>query len=251
MRVAIVCPYAWDRFGGVQSHIAALAGVLGDRGHEVRIFAPASLIRRSAETEPNVTLVGRAVGIPANGSIAPLAFGPMAAVGIRTALRDFDPEVLHLHEPLIPSLSFLALMNSDVPSVGTFHAAAPASWAYRASRPILQRAMGKIAVRTAVSDAASDLVAQYFPGEFVLTPNGVDIERFSSAAPIEPVAGPTILFFGRIEKRKGLEVLIQAMTRLARYRCDAGRGRRRAGRERVTIVGRTAGGSCPLHRASQ
>jgi phosphatidyl-myo-inositol alpha-mannosyltransferase len=213
--VAIVCPYAWDRFGGVQSHIAALAQTLTERGHDAHIFAPVSMSRslKPAE-EPNVHLVGRAVGIPANGSIAPLAFGPLAATGIRTALRELSPDVLHLHEPLIPSLSLLAALNSDVPAVGTFHASAEGSFGYRAAKLPLERAMRKIKVRTVVSDAARELISRYFPGDYLLTPNGVEVERFAEAEPIVACEGPTVLFFGRIERRKGLEVLIQAMARL-------------------------------------
>jgi phosphatidylinositol alpha-mannosyltransferase len=216
LRVAIVSPYAWDRFGGVQSHIAALTETLLQRGHEAKIFAPVSMSRSlKPADEPHFHLVGRAVGIPANGSIAPLAFGPLAATGIRTALRDFAPDVLHLHEPLIPSLSLLAALNSDVPAVGTFHASAEGSFGYRAAKLPLERAMRKIKVRTVVSDAARELIARYFPGDYVLTPNGVEVERFATAEPIVVEEGRTVLFFGRIERRKGLEVLIQAMARLS------------------------------------
>lgn len=214
MRIALVCPYAWDRFGGVQSHIVALSHTLMGRGHEVRVFAPWSAGKRSTPVEPHVTLVGKAIGIPANGSVAPLAFGPIAAIDIRNGLRAFSPDVMHLHEPLIPSLSFLALTNSDAPSVGTFHASAEGSIAYRVARPVLSRAINRLEVRTAVSDAARDLIARYYPGTYLLTPNGVEVERFSTAEPIDLGAGPNVLFFGRIERRKGLEVLIQAMTRL-------------------------------------
>jgi phosphatidylinositol alpha-mannosyltransferase len=214
LRVAIVCPYAWDRFGGVQSHVAALARTLQARDHDVRIFAPRSVGRGSLDAGPDVTLVGRAVGIPANGSVAPLAFGPGAGLRIRSALRDYAPHVLHLHEPLVPSLSLLALLNSDVPAIGTFHAAADSSLGYRAAQPILKRAIGKLAVRTAVSDAARDLIARYFPGDYLLTPNGVEVDRYAGASPIELSTRRSVLFFGRIEKRKGLDVLIQAMARL-------------------------------------
>lgn len=215
MRVAIVCPYAWDRVGGVQSHIRALGNELSRSGHEVQIMAPSSMtLTHQFGGGADVKLVGRAVGVPANGSIAPLAFGPLAAAGIRSALRDFAPDVMHLHEPLIPSLSLLALQTSKVPSVGTFHAAKEESFAYRLASPVLRRSAERIAVRTAVSDAAGELVGRYFPGDYALTPNGVDVARFSKADPLELPEGKKILFLGRLERRKGLEVLIQAMTRL-------------------------------------
>ena len=164
--------------------------------------------------EDGVAFVGRAVGIPANGSVAPLTFGPGAAAGVRRALKAFDPEVIHLHEPLIPSVSLQALWLSDAPAVGTFHAAAEASAGYRIARPVLARAIERLAVRTAVSDAARALVQRYFPGDYVLTPNGVEVERFAKAAPLDLGPGPSVLFLGRIERRKGLDVLIRAMAEL-------------------------------------
>jgi phosphatidylinositol alpha-mannosyltransferase len=191
--------------------VRGLSGALRRRGHEVAVLAPHASGR--AEPDDEVTLVGRAVGVPANGSVAPLAFGPLAAAGIRRALHAFEPDVCHLHEPLVPSLSLLALWAADgVPCVGTFHAAAESSLGYRAGRVVLARAARRLSVRTAVSDAARALAARYFPGDYVLTPNGIDVDRFTPTAPVQH--DKTVLFLSRIERRKGLEVLIQAMARM-------------------------------------
>lgn len=217
MRVALVCPYAWDRFGGVQSHIQALANALRGRGHEATIVAPRSSWPQPASdivVAEGITYVGRALSIPANGSIAPLAFGPLAARNVRAVLGDLQPDVVHLHEPLIPSLSLLALWGTRAPTVGTFHAAAEASLAYWAAQPMLRRAAQRLTVRTVVSEAARLLIARYFPGSYLTTPNGVEVGRFATAQPEDLGVGSNVLFFGRIERRKGLEVLIQAMTRL-------------------------------------
>jgi phosphatidylinositol alpha-mannosyltransferase len=185
------------------------------RGHEVQILAPSSMtLTHQLAGGEDVKLVGRAVGLPANGSVAPVAFGPLAATGIRVALRDLDPDVVHLHEPLIPSLSLLALLNTKAPAVGTFHAAREASFAYGASRPLLRRAIDRLKVRTAVSDAARELISHYFPGEYVLTPNGVEFDRFADAIPMDLGPGKKVLFLGRLERRKGLETLIRAMAEL-------------------------------------
>jgi phosphatidylinositol alpha-mannosyltransferase len=177
------------------------------------VIAPSVYASRSGSQHGDVLLIGRSLGIPANGSVAPLAFGPQAAASLRRALGAFGPEVLHLHEPLIPSLSLLALWRADVPMVGTFHASADSSWAYSAARPALRRAAQKLAVRTAVSEAAKDLVQRYIPGDYELTPNGVQTARFAGER-IQGEGSARILFLGRLERRKGLEVLIQAMTRL-------------------------------------
>lgn len=211
MKIAIVCPYAWDRDGGVQSHVRSLAETLRRRDHDVGVLAP---YRSKPPEHGDATKVGRAFGVPANGSVAPVAFGPLAAAAVRRALKTMQPDVIHLHEPLIPSLSLLALWNANAPTVGTFHAAAEESLGYRLSAPVLQRAAKRITVRTAVSDAARSLIERYVPGEYVLTPNGVDTTRFAEAEALMDKDRKKVLFLGRIERRKGLEVLIQAMTRL-------------------------------------
>lgn len=211
MRIALVCPYAWDRPGGVQSHVRSLAAALRTRDHDVTVFAPHTAGEGAA---PGVTFVGKAVPVPANGSVAPLAFGPVVAAGLRRALADFDPDVMHLHEPLIPSLSWLALMASDAPAVGTFHASAEWSLGYGIAKGALAPAMKKLAVKTVVSESARVLVSRYFPGAYVLTPNGVDTSSFARARPVRHVDGPEVLFFSRLEKRKGLEVLVRAMARV-------------------------------------
>jgi phosphatidylinositol alpha-mannosyltransferase len=211
--VALVCPYAWDRPGGVQSHVRALARALGRRGHEVVVLAPRARAASGASPSGDrVTLVGRSIPIPANGSIAPLSFGPGAGAATRRALRELRPDVVHLHEPLIPSVSLLALLNTAAPTLGTFHAAAPRSLGYGVSRPLLERAARRLDRRAAVSEAARDLVTHYFPGDYAITPNGVEVRRFRDAAPARWGRGRRVLFVGRLEPRKGLEVLLRAMT---------------------------------------
>lgn len=219
MRIALVCPYAWDRVGGVQSHIRSLAAVLRRREHDVLVVAPTAA---RPDPEEGVAFAGRTVDIPANGSIAPLSFGPVATSAVRRALREFQPDVLHLHEPLIPSLSLLALWNAPCPAVGTFHAAAEESSGYRFARAVLDRAAKRLAVRTAVSSAAKALASMYFPGEYVITPNGVDYERFATAVPrvIGYPGRPKVLFLSRLEKRKGIDVLLEAMGKLTDLDCE-------------------------------
>jgi phosphatidylinositol alpha-mannosyltransferase len=217
MKIVIVCPYAWDRFGGVQTHVRAQAAALRARGHEVTLIAPRTwgAPGRDGDLDPDgVVLIGRTISIPANGSMAPISFGPWAAVGVRRALADLEPEVVHLHEPLIPSLGGLALLNSAAPCVGTFHASSDTSLAYWVARPILRGAMDRLRIRIVVSDAARELIGRYFPGDYEVIPNGVEVGRFATASPVDLGAKRTVLFLGRIERRKGLEVLVQALTRL-------------------------------------
>jgi phosphatidylinositol alpha-mannosyltransferase len=106
----------------------------------------------------------------------------------------------------------LALRHPVAPTVGTFHASAESSFGYRAATPWLERTIRRLTVRTVVSEAARVLISRYFPGDYLVTPNGVEVARFQVPGVLDVGAPPRVLFFGRIEPRKGLEVLIEAMT---------------------------------------
>jgi phosphatidylinositol alpha-mannosyltransferase len=137
-------------------------------------------------------------------------------------LAQGDIDVLHLHEPAIPSVSLLALMGPGLPSVATFHAAAPRSVGYALFRPALGRFIERIDVRIAVSQAAQALIGAYFPGDYRIVPNGVDVDRFSKTPPDQALLGlkPFVLFVGRPEPRKGFEVLLKAMNLVRARRPD-------------------------------
>lgn len=214
MKVGIVCPYDWSFPGGVRSHILGLAAALRDvHGVGVEILAPAS------EPEPGVWVCGGSVGIPANGSVARLSFGPGPRRRVVERLSAGDLDVLHLHEPAIPSLSLLALQAAQVPTVATFHAAAERSAGYALARPFLRRRLDRLGVRIAVSSAARRLIGSYFPAPYRLIPNGIPAGRFARAIPDPEVLEyrPCVLFVGRPEPRKGFDVLLAAVDEVRRH----------------------------------
>ena len=216
MKVGIVCPYDWSHPGGVRSHILGLAEALpeaSDGRWSAEIIAPAT------QPEPGILATGRTLPVPANGSVARIAFGPGARRCLDERLSRGDLDLLHLHEPAIPSLSLLALMGARLPVVATFHASAERSFGYAAARPFLRRFVERIDVRIAVSAAARSLIATYFPGDYHLIPNGVPVCRFAGAAPDPELQRmkPYVLFVGRPEPRKGFGTLVDAMARLRRH----------------------------------
>lgn len=206
----MVCPYDWSYPGGVRSHIEGLTAALGGLGAEVQIIAPAS------SKHPDIFVAGRTLGIPYNGSVARLCFGPRAGRRIRRHLEGAGLDLLHIHEPFSPSVSLLALHHAKVPVVATFHASATRSRAYRVAKPFLDSFMDKVGARIAVSQAALALVSRYFPGEYRLVPNGIEMDRFAGALPAQGLAGgrPFVLFVGRPEPRKGLDVAVEAVERV-------------------------------------
>src|SRR6187455_2437889 len=150
MRVALICPYAWDDPGGVQTHIRELAESLLARDHAVTVIAPV----RDGAAQPWVSPVGRPVDIPYNASNAPIDPRPWSTGRIRASLRRFEPDVVHAHEPLTPSTSMWATLGAPVPVVATFHSGATRSRLYDVTAPVLRRIARRIAIRVAVSEAA-------------------------------------------------------------------------------------------------
>ena len=205
----MVSPYSWKHPGGVNNHVAGLASEMIRRGHGVTIIAPDS---DGVPPRAHFLSAGRSLPVPANGSIARLALFP--GTGARVAgFMGGDFDVVHVHEPLVPAVSTAAVRSTRCRVVGTFHAAAEGrSFAYALAKVFYSRVHARLDVRIAVSESAKALVSGRFPGEYLVIPNGVDTERFSPGgrrAP-SPSAHPSILFVGRNEKRKGIDVLIKA-----------------------------------------
>jgi phosphatidyl-myo-inositol alpha-mannosyltransferase len=125
MRVGLVCPYSFDIPGGVQAHVADLARTLISLGHHVSVLAPGDDSDGPTEFPEFVVASGRSVPIKYNGSVARLSFGPVSYTKVRKWIRAGKFDALHVHEPLAPSLSFIALTVADGPIVATFHTANP------------------------------------------------------------------------------------------------------------------------------
>jgi phosphatidyl-myo-inositol alpha-mannosyltransferase len=214
MRVSLVSPYSLSTPGGVQGQVLGLARSLREIGVEARIIAPCD----GPPPEPFVTSVGPSTKVSSNGSISPIAPGKPAASRTLEAVRDFDPDVLHLHEPLVPGPTTAALLGSDIPAVGTFHAAAASRLrAYRYLRKPARGAANQLSIRTAVSEDARRTAEEALGGSYWVLPNGVDVGRFSKAVPWPTTDDrPVVLFIGRHEPRKGLGVLLDAFSRLDR-----------------------------------
>lgn len=213
MKIALVSPYDIAHPGGVSEHIAHLRREFQTLGHEVTVLAPRAR-RGGLEVAPGFYGVGRTVGIPANGSTVRLTFDVTLYATVKALMRRERFDIVHLHEPLIPVLPYMVLLNSPAVNVATFHAFRASNPWYTAFKPYMSFVLGRLDGRIAVSEPAREFVSQYFEGPYEIIPNGIDVERYGSVEPF-PWAGdgvPRLLFVGRFEEpRKGFKYLLRAM----------------------------------------
>lgn len=218
MRIAIVTQSYYPRPGGVTEHVHHSAEELRARGHEVTIIT--TRFGNDPPEEPGIFRMGRNCLVPMNGAWVNMTVGIGLGKKLRSTLEELQPDIIHTHCPLVPTLPLLTLRAIPARSkiIGTFHAAAESNYAYRILRKKLVKCADRLDARIAVSDAACKLAHSYFPGDYTIVPNGIDTARFSPRS--KPIAryqdgALNILFVGRLDKRKGLRYLIDASSRLA------------------------------------
>ena len=218
LAIGIVCPYGWDTPGGVQNHVRDLAEFLISAGHRVSVLAP---VIDESHLPSYVVNAGKPISIPYNGAVARVLFGPIAFARVRQWIQSGDFDILHLHEPAIPSISLLACWAAEGPMVGTFHAAAKHQKVIYAIGPILEPAIEKLSARIAVSEAARLTLTNHLETDAVVIPNGIYAKRYAHGVKREFWSGNTLGFIGRFEEpRKGLQVLLDALPIVARFAPD-------------------------------
>jgi phosphatidylinositol alpha-mannosyltransferase len=157
--------------------------------------------------------------------VARIAFGPQIAGAVGRALREFKPDVIHVHEPLVPSVSMHVVLRANAPVVATFHSNVgrerTSSLWFQLAVPMIRPVWNKLAKRIAVSEAARQSVCSRMgDGNLRIVPNGVDVSRFAGAAAAAVPPGRHLLFVGRLEERKGFPVAVSAFADLARLYPD-------------------------------
>ena len=222
MKIGIVVPFSWSFWGAVVEHAELQAAALEGLGHEVRLVMgndpPGQFTRalhprvgRHDSPPANVLPVGRSVIVPANGSLPNIVLSPRAYFRMRSVRERERFDVLHLHEPMTPAICTAALLLARCPVVATFHASGELGW-MKVGRPLWGFLIDRIDHRIAVSERARASQERWLPGEYEVIPNGVLV-------PDEAPAGGRehrIVFAGRHEPRKGLQVLLRAWPEIRR-----------------------------------
>ena len=216
MKIGIVVPFSWSFWGAVVEHTEAQAAALEELGHEVRLIMgndpPGQFTRvlhprvgRHGNPPSNVIPVGRSVIVPANGSLPNIVLSPRSYFRIRSALERERFDVLHLHEPMTPTICLSALILARSPIVATFHASGDLGW-MKGCAPLWGFLADRIDHRIAVSERARESQQRWLPGEYEVISNGVLVPESAPAGDREH----RIVFAGRQEPRKGLHVLLRA-----------------------------------------
>lgn len=231
MRIGIVSQSYYPRYGGVTEHVHHTALELRRRGHDVTIIT--SRFREGeAMHAPGVVRIGYNVLVPFNGAFVDLAIGIRLKSQLRSIMREYDFDLLHTHAPLVPTLPLLAILAAECTQVGTFHTTGTPNRVFDWIKGWFEPVVARLDARIAVSNTARDFTARYFPGEYHVVPNGVDVERFHpSVPPFERWRDRdkvNLLFVGRLDPRKGVQLLLHAMPEVVE---------RTHGRARLLIVG--------------
>jgi phosphatidylinositol alpha-mannosyltransferase len=210
MKIGLVTPYVYPVPGGVNEHVRFLYENLRQRGHDVRILTSSHGLQRSSEGD--VIRIGKGFSVPSNGSVGTITLSPRYVSQVQRVLDEEHFDLLHFHEPFVPFLSLVVLRQSTSVNIATFHAYAGFSPAMELGKRTLNRYADRLHGRIAVSAAARHFADRFFPGDFKVIPNGVNVGRYQRAVPIARWQDgcPNILFVGRLEDRKGLPHLLKA-----------------------------------------
>jgi phosphatidylinositol alpha-mannosyltransferase len=220
VKIGLVTPYVYPLPGGVNEHVHYLYEGLRARGHDVRIISSSHGLQRASEGD--VIRLGKGFSVPTNGSVGTVTLSPRYLSQAADMLEFERFDLLHFHEPFVPFLSPILLRASSSVNIATFHAYGGWSAAYEFGSRAMRRYAERLHGRIAVSAAARHFIDRYFPGDYKVIPNGVDVARYRRAVPLARWQDGVhnLLFVGRHEPRKGLLELLKAYRILRKTGCN-------------------------------
>jgi Glycosyltransferase Family 4/PHP domain len=181
-----VTPFAWSQPHDVNEHVAGVAAGLRGLGHEVTVLAPSTraadllagrrVVHGHAPAR-EIVAVGPAVPISRRSQMG-VPVGVQANLRLALARGRFD--LVHGFEPGLPSLSYLALRDTDALAVATF--CSIDRLGYPPARSQREKLLARIDALLALSEPIREAAAERFPGDYEIVSPGVSLELFEPAA---------------------------------------------------------------------
>jgi phosphatidylinositol alpha-mannosyltransferase len=225
MKIGIVCPYSINKHGGVLEVILSLKKGLQARGHEVKIITPKP---RGGDVDGYLDKDAIFIGVSTDFKSVAHTTAQVSSIDdiekIDAILAEEQFDILHFHEPWIPLLSRQLLQRSSSVNIATFHSkvhdALMTRTVIRVVTPYLKSVMSYLHVLTAVSESGADYAANLTDLPITIIPNGIDLNKYRKLPKPRKKQGRTILYIGRLERRKGVKYLLQAYQLLSQDEPD-------------------------------
>ena len=253
MKIGLVCPYnMFERTGGVQQLVTHLHDGLTKKGHAVKVITQRPS-KFKGDAPDDYILFGVVRDFKGGFGTEGHWGMPADRDEIDHILQQENFDVINFHEPWTPVLAWQMLKHSKAAHVGTFHAnlidgTAAKSWV-SVFLPYGRGIGQKMHVLTAVSpapaallvDKANTVLERKLAANIKYIPNGIDLSLYKPPKKRLPLNGPdtkTIVYVGRLERRKGIDYLINAYELLVNdcpnaYLIIAGEGSRRSRLEQM------------------
>tara|TARA_B100000029_G_scaffold172020_1_gene168415 strand:+ start:26505 stop:27605 length:1101 start_codon:yes stop_codon:yes gene_type:complete len=211
MKICIVCPYGIDTPGGVWNHVFNLTQQLQIKRINHILVTPESKTHNYYQS--NHYKIGKTFKINSAGSKSEITFSPFINNKIKNLIREYDPDIIHIHEPFAGSLPISFLLNSQSKNIATFHSNQGTNLYKFGLNKIFKPLDEKLNVRIAVSKTAKHFINTYFQNTYKIIPNGINVDFFKNATPIDEIKDDklNIIFIGRNDPRKGLKILISTL----------------------------------------
>lgn len=224
MKIAIFTPYNIFKHGGVQEHVKYQAKILRTRGHDVTIITPRPRNKYVQDAPEGVAFLGVSARIKApHATSADVSVSVYNEAIDEVLAKSYD--ILHVHEPMVPisGRQILSRAEGKVVRVGTFHAALPGNTLGKSLvstyKTYARSIMPHLDAITAVSPAAIGYIQDFTDLTINYIPNGIELSHYKPKK-VERDSN-TILFMGRLEKRKGARATIKAFIELKKLKPKA------------------------------
>lgn len=214
MKIGLVCPYNMDKHGGVLEVVLSLYDGFTKDGHDVRIITPRP---RGQEVKERKDVIYMGTSTDFRSPAATTTQISSADDNDKTdaILRQENFDILHFHEPWVPLLSRQLAQRSTCVNVATFHGMVPETLLTRTVikvvNPYFKSVMAYLHEMTAVSASGASYASTMTEQPIKIIPNGIDLKKYT--APKGQKVRPqtkTVLYVGRLERRKGVKYLLQA-----------------------------------------